>query len=305
MRKARLIYNPTARKTSRIPLPRLTAAFNKLGYEVRYTPTPRPEDIAYILKNDNSPLVIAAGGDGTIRQVGKQIIGEDRLFCPLPLGTANNIASSLGVNINISDFINGLHHPRTVDFDVGEVRGPWGLDYFFESAGIGIFADTMAAYGPEEGKSIGRAIRSMREVWPGHTGYHLQGTLDGETFEGQFFLLQIFNTPFTGPRLRLVPQATPLDGRFHLAIMRYSDPGSWVKFVWALASGDVTATSSGQVLEGNDLTLKWTGFPLQLDDTLKTELGVHEDLPKTYLDTIHIKMIPGGLKLWLPTVKIK
>jgi diacylglycerol kinase (ATP) len=42
-------------------------------------------------------LVVAAGGDGTVRRVASALVGQPTPMAILPMGTANNIATSFGL----------------------------------------------------------------------------------------------------------------------------------------------------------------------------------------------------------------
>ena len=51
-------------------------------------------------------LVAVAGGDGTVTMVARMLRGRSPRFTVLPLGTANNLAHSLGIQVNAGHGIN-------------------------------------------------------------------------------------------------------------------------------------------------------------------------------------------------------
>ncbi|HYX41298.1 MAG TPA: acylglycerol kinase family protein, partial [Pyrinomonadaceae bacterium] len=55
----------------------------------------------------SADLIVVAGGDGTIRKVATRLAGSRVPLTILPLGTANNIAKSLGINGSFEQLVAG------------------------------------------------------------------------------------------------------------------------------------------------------------------------------------------------------
>src|SRR5437868_2564299 len=92
--RAVLVHNPTA-GTKGYDKDGITAALKLAGYETRYAST-KGDDVEDALKK-GADLVVAAGGDGTIATVIRALTDRSIPVALLPLGTANNIARSLGI----------------------------------------------------------------------------------------------------------------------------------------------------------------------------------------------------------------
>jgi diacylglycerol kinase (ATP) len=83
---------------------------------------------------------VISGGDGTVGKVATLLIGNRTPIAILPMGTANNIATTLGLtNRSVPDLIKGWTNARPVNFDAGLAKGPWGSQHFIEGFGIGLF----------------------------------------------------------------------------------------------------------------------------------------------------------------------
>src|ERR1043165_8651289 len=81
-------------------------------------------------------LVLVAGGDGTIAEVAKRLLGRKIPIAILPVGTANNILRALDLGeAPIEDLIAGLSSAKRKQFDLGIATGPWGSRPFLESVG--------------------------------------------------------------------------------------------------------------------------------------------------------------------------
>jgi undecaprenyl-diphosphatase len=73
------------------------------------------------LPADDRPLVIAAGGDGTVGAAADELAGTGVLLGILPLGTSNDVARSLGIAPDPIDAADELSHGVVRAIDAGQV----------------------------------------------------------------------------------------------------------------------------------------------------------------------------------------
>ncbi len=111
----------------------LMAALAKAGHHATYQST-KKSDYKKALKKPTD-LVLAAGGDGTVVKVACRLVDTGIPLSVLPLGTANNLARSLGFLASPEEIIARLEGGKRRAFDIGVTRGPWGTRYFFRSRG--------------------------------------------------------------------------------------------------------------------------------------------------------------------------
>jgi diacylglycerol kinase family enzyme len=170
-------------------------------------------------------LVVAAGGDGTVAAAARALAGRDIPLAILPLGTANNVARSLGSCGPIDELIGGWTSARRRPLDLGMVSGARGERRFVEAVGGGLIPIGIAAtkaLTADTGRSQTwkpvDALRQYRE-----TLLHLKPSrwtvsLDGVRTTGSFLLVEVLNTPSIGPNLVLSPDVNPSDGFFRVVI---------------------------------------------------------------------------------------
>jgi diacylglycerol kinase (ATP) len=89
-----LMHNPTAGDEEHSP-EQLTAVLQDAGHEVLYQSV--KEDGWPDALGARAELVVVAGGDGTVAKVFKELVGRDLPVALLPLGSANNVARTLGL----------------------------------------------------------------------------------------------------------------------------------------------------------------------------------------------------------------
>lgn len=144
MKRAILVYNPTAgRGPGAHSGEQLLGWLAEAGIKARLVNAKKKKEMRRL--SEAHGLIVVAGGDGTIHKVARRVVGRDTTLAVIPLGTANNIARSLGLVGAPRALIAGLGRARKRALDVGIAEGPWGKRAFLEGAGGGLFADVMAA----------------------------------------------------------------------------------------------------------------------------------------------------------------
>ena len=84
--------------------------------------------------SDSVDIVIAGGGDGTLNAVLQGLVGSGLPLGILPLGTANDLAKTLGIPADLAKACDVIGRGYTRRIDVGKVNDV----YFFNEASIGM-----------------------------------------------------------------------------------------------------------------------------------------------------------------------
>jgi diacylglycerol kinase family enzyme len=315
--KATLIYNTNAGGKTKYTPELLQDALKEAGYRPVYRATSSEKDLDGILNEDLDGLVVAAGGDGTVRAVATRLLDRENVpLAILPMGTANNLCRSLGVEGSILEIIDGLKNPRKFMYDVGYVQAPWGEDYFLEGAGFGFFADVLATYDPDQGKSIFRGIVTLAETLSTYATYAPLVRVDDEVIVGNFLLVEVLNTKAVGPRLQFAPQADPGDGLFEVVRVYERHEEGFLTYMRHMLTENLDELTSYEVSQGRKLEIEWTGFRFHIDGEVRPSTnkrppdytpasGIRPLLRGASKSTLLIEILPQVLELWLPQAKVK
>lgn len=147
------------------------------------------------------PLIVAVGGDGTVRGVVSSRVGRTRPVAIVPGGTGNVLAASLGIR-GIGPALDAIRHGGVRTIDVGEARwgrpgatDPDGRTDFLVACGMGLDARVMAAAAHEWkrrlglGAYVGAAVRELSRLET--ADFHV--TADGVSFRLRGLLILVAN----------------------------------------------------------------------------------------------------------------
>jgi diacylglycerol kinase family enzyme len=171
-------------------------------------------------------LMVAAGGDGTVATVASLAFASSLPLAVLPLGTANNIATSLGLTSAIPQLIEGWASARRVRFDLAHVRSASKEWRAIESVGGGLVAEGIARAESAHEMSghvdpaleVAASVRIFRDALDHLEPRSWTLTIDGVQTSEALLLVEVLNIRSIGPNLVFGPSADPSDGYFDVVM---------------------------------------------------------------------------------------
>lgn len=135
VRRALLLVNRNARK-GQAQLEAAISQLNALGFELLEAPTDRSSRLAETIREyrDRVDLIIVGGGDGTLNAAVEGLIEAKLPLGILPLGTANDLARTLGIPSTLPEACQVIANGNKQQIDLGWVNGK----YFFNVASLGL-----------------------------------------------------------------------------------------------------------------------------------------------------------------------
>jgi diacylglycerol kinase (ATP) len=168
--------------------------------------SPQRDKLKRALKQP-ADLIVVAGGDGAVTKVINRAKAKGAPLTILPLGTANNIATSLGITGEPPALIETWELPKMRPFYRLYAKGPWGRRRIIEGIVFGCFEQTMDEMGTQK-PDIERAREWLAVRTPPE---QLAVEFDSAALTEEFTLLEVTNIPLVGPRIHLAPFANPSD----------------------------------------------------------------------------------------------
>jgi diacylglycerol kinase (ATP) len=283
-----LFYNKNA--GDGVPLDHIRDAIEQRGHELVRVVEKRT-NVERLLEA-RPDIVVAAGGDGTVADAARLLARRGIPLAILPLGTANNIAKSVGITVSIEDVIGGWETAGRLPLNLGVAEGVWGRRHFVEAVGGGLIPTAMADIKtrtdedvPARSKLAGD-VRAIREVLLRLEPGEWTIVADGARTTGEFLLVEVLNIRSIGPNLVLSADATSLDGLFRVVMAGEEHREEIARYLQDLLEGrdhppSLTSQSARQV------TLQGT-----------TDIHVDDEVLSASADrTVSIRVEAGALEL--------
>src|SRR5262245_26624542 len=240
------------------------AAMKLADFDVHYVSI-KNGDLKEAFKK-KADLIVVAGGDGTIAEVLTRLPDRSVPIALLPLGTANNIARSLGIAGTPQELVETWKIDRTHPLDVGMVKASWGTSRFLEGFGVGLFAEFLRSADKKEKAKGADNLRKGRSLLEKRIKtakpIDLSVRIDGKALNGEFLGVEVMNVPFTGPALPLARKADVSDGKLDVVCFEFErrrELEEWLDSPHA-ESAPVTARQ-GKIIE-----LVWSDTANRIDD---------------------------------------
>lgn len=293
--KLRFILNPHSGKLNgnadKISALAAAIQLNFPGADMRLTQAPgHATELAREAAQQGCDAAVAIGGDGTINETARGLVGTGTALAVIPHGSGNGFARELGMPLLVPEALARLQKPRPTMCDVGRING----ELFLNLAGVGIEADIAWQF-MEQGKN------GARGMWP----YFKIGAKTAFTYKPHMLRVQTdgqpeaFMEPLTlvfangrqyGSNFKIAPEASLTDGE--LDMVAVADAPKWKL---ALAAPSF-------------FTDHWRPFGITQTKRVKQacilqpgEIVYHIDgEPRKTQDRLDIAVEPAALRVWLP-----
>ena len=289
--RATLFHNPGA--GDKDTKDRILAAMKLVDFDAHYVSV-KDDDLEEAFKK-KADLIVVAGGDGTIAEVLTRLTDRSLPVALLPLGTANNIARSLGIAGTPQELVETWSIDNSHPLDVGVVKASWGTSRFLEAFGVGLFAEFLKSANRSakpKGADNLRKGRSMLEKFVKKAKpAELSVKIDGKSINGEFLGVEVMNLPFTGPGLPLARKADVADGLLDVVFFDFDRRRELEEWLDAPhAESAPVATRHGKTVE-----IVWNDTAHRIDDESfgnrdskqVAELGCDKDQLKVLIPVKH------------------
>jgi diacylglycerol kinase family enzyme len=261
-KKVLLLHNPTAGASHPNAEELVEGIYKAINVKPRYFSIKNPDWKDALSKRWDA--VILAGGDGTVGKSVRRLRHRKTPIAILPLGTANNIARSLGIEGDLESFLSKLPTSSARSLDVGCAKGPWGGRMFLEAVGVGSIAEGVSRSGPRPPKPIrlDMAREDLQELVENAEPELFELKVDEEKFGGEFLFVEVLNLSFTGPALPLAFHASPNDGLFDVVFLEARNRKRMLSW---LGENPEDTPPPLTVLQGEKVKMLWHGGHLRID----------------------------------------
>jgi YegS/Rv2252/BmrU family lipid kinase len=241
------ILNPTSgtNRTQDVPA-LLTRYATAAGAHFVVWPTEyagHAEELARQAAADGFRVVVAVGGDGTVNEVARGLLGTAAALGVVPRGSGNGLARHLKLPLDVSGAVRRVCAPTFQRIDVGYLNGR----PFFCTAGLGFDAHVSKMFAKAGTRGLSTyvkvALREYRRFRPVPVQVTLQGQ---ELFDTHCYVLAFANAAQYGNNAYIAPRADIQDGFLDVCLIDGLSLTRAVRVGLGLALG--TLATSGQAV---------------------------------------------------------
>ncbi len=215
MPRVLLLVNPHSRRGGS-DLAVVYRRFHEAGWEIIQAPARSPEDTSAVIREhcDRVAIIVVGGGDGTLSKAAPGLCDCRLPFGLLPLGTANDLAHTLGIPDDLEQATEVILAGRSRPIDLGRVNGV----PFFNAASIGLAVAVTHQVTARDKHRYGifGYLWALWRAWHGNRPFRADIVADGKRSQLRTLQITVGNGRQHGGGLLIDQEAGLSDSRLHL-----------------------------------------------------------------------------------------
>jgi diacylglycerol kinase (ATP) len=226
------------------------------GLDLLEESSAKPEELSDLIRNyrDRVDLVIVGGGDGTLNAVTEGLVDTQLPLGVLPLGTANDLARTLGIPTDLSQACEIITQGNLQRIDLGWVNGK----YFFNVASLGLSVQITQQLTTEVKRRWGvlaylaTAVRVIRQSRP----FLAEIACQEQTIQVRTVQVAVGNGRHYGGGMTVVEDAAIDDNRLDLYSLELRHWWQIIPLLPAMRGGQHVNSSYVRALAGKEFTVR-------------------------------------------------
>lgn len=257
---------------------------SKFEYSLVYTE--RPHHATELCKdaiNQDFNLVVAVGGDGTVNEVARPLVGTKIPMAIVPSGSGNGLARHLKIPIDPNKAIEVLNGFNTRKIDTVEVN-----DQFFVSiAGVGFDAFVAKKFSGQKRRGFLKYAQIALGEYFNYSPKKFSITIGGKKFEKRALFISIANSDQFGYNTSISPQAKIDDGMIDICIMKKIPMWKTIFLAPLLFSRKIDRSSYLEIIRAREVDIKQKKKRINLDgESVKMSKSLHFKVKPKSLNVI-------------------
>lgn len=231
-------------------------------------------------------VVYAVGGDGTVHETAKRLIGRKPALGILPTGSGNGFARHIGLPADLAAALRSVRGGRVESIDTAEVNG----HSFLGVMGIGFDAVVADRFASSTTRGLETYVKEGLAAFADFRAEEYAVTANGTTIRQKAFVVAVANSGQYGNNARVAPLASLQDGLLDVVVVNDTSLIGAVILLARLFSGTFNRSDSVTTLQTAEVTIQRPRAGVaQLDGE-----------PCTLPAELRVRVNPRSLNLLLP-----
>lgn len=273
--RALLLVNRQSRR-GKESISQVTEQLRQHDFELVEESTADPEHLPEVIcqYRDKVDLVIVGGGDGTLNAAAAGLVETQLPLGIIPLGTANDLARTLGIPVSISEACKIIATGRNLPIDLGWVNGK----YFFNVASLGLSTQITQRLTKEAKKRWGilaYAATALQVLWQTRP-FRAEIRLHGESVQVKAVQISVGNGRFYGGGTPIAKDATIDDQQLDLYSLEIQYWWQIIPILPAMSRGHQATWPSVIAREAQEIEVSTRHpQPINTDGEITTQTPAH------------------------------
>ena len=284
--KIRFIINPISGTGKQKGIENLIAKnLSNFDYTIVYTKeSGSATEISRKAIEDKIDIVVAVGGDGTVNECAKEVIGTDTALGVIPCGSGNGFAYHIGMEKNIEQSIKQLNNCSITSIDSCTANGiP-----FVNVSGIGFDAHIAHLFANLTNRGFSNYIKLIyKELKYKARNYTID--YDGKTEQVNAILISFANASQYGNNFQISPHAKTDDGLIDFVIVKDFPRWKILALLLKIAKGKAHLSKYIRIIQTDKMSITTNEKVIHLDGE-----------PYSLSSPIIIQIHPLTLKIFSP-----
>ena len=259
------------------------------GWQSEILPCTSREDLDQVIPRAiaaGAEVVYAVGGDGTVHEIAKRLIGTRAALGVVPAGSGNGFARHLGLPMDAGASLRACRGLRIETIDTGIVNGA----PFISTMGIGFDAWIADAFAKAGARGLVTYVRIGLRGFAGYQPEEYELTIDGNRTTRRALLLAVANANQYGNNARIAPLASMQDGLLDVTAIERAGLARAPLLAARLFAGTLHRARGVLTMRGRrvEITRRASG-PAHLDGE-----------PLVLPERLTIEVVPSSLRVVVP-----
>lgn len=219
-KKVHVIINPRSGTSNKISLiSKFSQVFDPHKYSVSYMLTGyagHGHEMALEAVKENIDIVVAVGGDGTVNEIGRALIGTDTILGIIPLGSGNGLGRDLHIPINASKAIDVIAKQNVKEIDFGVAND----HIFFCTCGVGFDAEVAQKALNQKSRGLLMYLKNILNTYFDQDAKEYEIECPNGTVTTKAFVVTCANAAQYGYNAFIAPHADIQDGQMNIIILK-------------------------------------------------------------------------------------
>ncbi len=242
-------------------------------------------DIALEAVKDNTDIVVAVGGDGTINEVATSLVHTNTALGIIPTGSGNGFARHLGISRKPMMAIKSLNTSSISIIDTCLAN----KKFYINISGVGFdgYISNLIRGKAQRGRIL-YAFNMLNAVLKYKSNNYKVKIEDSDALEGQFYTIAVANASIYGYQFHIAPNADLYDGLLDIVLVKDAPMYKHFMSIPNYFMGTTDKIKHIEIIQAKSL---------KISSTSKIDYHLDGEGEET-LDEISFEVVPKSLKIF-------